>query len=152
MAIIYSYPTGTVQATDMVIGSDPTIVGNPTKNFRIGDISTFVKNDILGYNVYTSLVTQAGVIAPTEVLLKNNTGATMTWNYNGPGAYSITSSLPIFLQPKTMACIMGQEQDSHFVTWQWFNTSTIEVYVYDSTGNPADGSLLNLSFEIRIYS
>jgi len=46
MAIIYSYPTGTVQATDIVIGSDPTVTGNPTKNFLIGAISTFVQTQI----------------------------------------------------------------------------------------------------------
>ena len=53
MAIIYTYPAGTVQGTDMVLGSDPTVAGNPTKNFLMGGISVFIQTQlgaITGYN------------------------------------------------------------------------------------------------------
>ena len=46
MAIIYSYPAGTPQATDIIIGSDSSVAGNPTKNFLMGDISTFIQTQI----------------------------------------------------------------------------------------------------------
>lgn len=147
MAIIYSYPTGTVQATDMLIGSDPTIVGNPTKNFRVGDISTFVKDDILGYTQYTSLVTQAGVTAPTDVILKNDTGVTMTWGYTSPGVYTLTSSSPIFTNNKTSVFYnLGEYAFSIGQPW----TRTSDTVITISLGG--DGRITNGSFEIRIYS
>lgn len=151
MAIITTYPLDIPETGDYLTGSKITTVGaqvNPTKNFTVSSVIEAG----LGYTTYTALIDQTGAgVAPTEVLLKNNTGSTMTWTYNGVGAYSITSSSPIFLESKTMVCLMGQAQDGVFVTWEWFDTSTIEIYVYDSDGNPAN-DLTKLSFEIRIYS
>ncbi len=150
MAIIYSYPTGTVKATDMLIGSDPTIVGNPTKNFRVGDISTFVKDDILGYTQYTSLVTQAGVTAPTDVILKNDTGVTMTWGYTSPGVYTLTSSSPIFTNNKTIVFLnMGRPAIPNLV-WMWTRTSDTVITIENSA--ISDAKIVNGAFEIRIYS
>jgi len=147
MAIIYSYPTGTVQATDMLIGSDPTIVGNPTKNFRVGDISTFVKDDILGYTQYTSLVTQAGATAPTDVILKNDTGVTMTWGYTSPGVYTLTSSSPIFTNNKTIV-FFNLGEYAFGIGQPWTRTSDTVITI--SLGG--DGRITNGAFEIRIYS
>ena len=152
MAIIYSYPTGTVQGTDMVIGSDPTVVGNPTKNFRIGDISTFVKNDILGYTAYASILTQVGAAAPTEVLLKNGIAATMAWTY-APAAgplndrYIITASAPVFILNKTF--VMGNNGlNQNTNEWRWWRDSDTQLTV-DTGGN---SSITDGAFEIRIYS
>ena len=51
MAIIYTYPSGTPQTTDILIGSDPSVTGNPTKNFLMGDVSVFIQTQI-GSNAY----------------------------------------------------------------------------------------------------
>ena len=46
MAIIYTSPSGTPQTTDILIGSDPSVSGNPTKNFLMGDVSVFIQTQI----------------------------------------------------------------------------------------------------------
>jgi hypothetical protein len=51
MAIIYTYPSGTPQTTDILIGSSPSVTGNPTRNFLMGDISVFIQTQI-GSNAY----------------------------------------------------------------------------------------------------
>ncbi len=150
MAIIYSYPTGTVKATDMLIGSDPTIVGNPTKNFRVGDISTFVKDDILGYIQYTALLTQAGGAAPVATVLKNDTGVTFTWSYVAGGTYEITASSPVFTVNKTIVFNNnGIDNAGGNTPPQWTRTSDTVIRVL--TGG-IDTAMENAAFEIRIYS
>lgn len=47
MAIIYSYPNTTVQATDMLLGSDPTTTGNPTINVRVSSLAEYITGTIL---------------------------------------------------------------------------------------------------------
>ncbi len=148
MAIIYSYPTGTVQATDMVIGSDPTVVGNPTKNFRIGDISTFVKDDILGYTVYTALLTQTGVNPPVATVLKNDTGATITWARTAFGEFTATASSAVFTAAKTIVFLNNGSGALNNNSVRWSNLSTTEVFI-DAL---QDDFLTNASIEIRIYS
>ena len=52
MAIIYTYPSGTPQTTDILIGSDPSVTGNPTKNFLMGDVSVFIQTQIGALTAY----------------------------------------------------------------------------------------------------
>ncbi len=154
MAIIYSYPTGTVKATDMLIGSDPTVVGNPTKNFRVGDVSTFVKNDILGYTQYTCLVSQNGLLDPTSIDLKNDTGVTLTWSRVSPGIYRCNASSPIFTLNKTFVLVNAGTSPNGpgaFIEWN-HSTSFVEINFFDIAGVQSDDLLDQGAFEIRIYS
>jgi len=49
MAIIYTYPTATPQASDMLIGTDKDAsLRNPTKNFLISDIADYIINTFSG--------------------------------------------------------------------------------------------------------
>ena len=76
MAIIYSYPAGTPQATDIVIGSDPSVAGNPTKNFLMGDISTFIQTQlgaIAGYNDNAAAI--AGGLSAGQLYQTTGAGA-----------------------------------------------------------------------------
>jgi len=145
MAIISAYPVGTPAAGDYLVGSDITTTGtqlNPTKNFVISQV---VATGI-GYTAYASIVTQAGAVAPTEVLLKNGTTATMTWARTGPGVYTCTASSAVFTAAKTVVFFnQGQVNAS---AWNWAHTSTSIITL---NTNGADGQITNGAFEIRIY-
>ena len=86
MAIIYSYPTGTVQATDIVIGSDPTIVGNPTKNFRVGDIKSYTNT----CPTITDCIGSTGNL--NEVLTADGGGGVIWSPVSAVGVSSITTA------------------------------------------------------------
>ncbi len=145
MAIISAYPVGTPASGDYLVGSDITTAGtqiNPTKNFVISE----VVDTGLGYVAYASIVTQAGVVAPTEVILKNGTVATMTWARTGAGVYTCTASAPIFTATKTWMTIGLQNNGS---TMPIVRTSDTQITVTTSTN---DNRITNASFEVRIYT
>ena len=48
MAIIYSYPTVTPTVDDLLLGTDVTATGNPTKNFSIESLITLIQGDDRG--------------------------------------------------------------------------------------------------------
>ena len=146
MARISAYPVGTPAAGDYLVGSDITTTGtqiNPTKNFVI---SAVVATG-LGHISYASILTQAGAIAPTEVVLKNGTTASMTWARTGPGVYTCTASSAVFTAAKTVV-FFNQGQVNAGV-WNWVHTSTSVITL---NTNGADGQITNGAFEIRIYT
>jgi len=150
MAIISAYPVGTPAAGDYLVGSDITTAGtqiNPTKNFVLSDVVATG----LGYTVYTSLVTQSGLTAPTDIVLKNDTGATMTWARTGLGVYTCTASSPIFTVNKTI-CFgnLGRPMIASKL-WTWTRTSD-SVITIEMSPATADDQLGNGAFEIRIYT
>ncbi len=109
-----------------------------------------VVDTAVGYKSYTSLVTQAGVTAPTDVILKNDTGVTMTWGYTSPGVYTLTSSSPIFTNNKTIVFLnMGRPAIPNLV-WMWTRTSDTVITIENSA--ISDAKIVNGAFEIRIYS
>ena len=146
MAIISAYPRGTPASGDYLVGSSITTAGtqiNPTKNFVV---SAVVATG-LGYTGYTSILTQAGVAAPTAVVLKNGTGAAMTWARTGAGVYTCTASGAVFTAAKTVVFFnQGQVNAS---AWNWVHTSTSIITL---NTNGADGQITNGAFEIRIYT
>ena len=146
MAIISAYPVGTPAAGDYLVGSDITTAGtqiNPTKNFVISDVVATG----LGYAVYTSILTQAGAVAPTEVILKNDTIAAMTWARTGAGVYTCTAAAPIFTAAKVLVFFNQGQVDAG--VWNWAHTSPSIVTLGLVAG---DGQITNGTFEIRIYT
>ena len=146
MAIISAYPVGTPASGDYLVGSDITTGGtqiNPTKNFVISDVVATG----LGYAVYTSILTQAGAVAPTEVILKNDTIAAMTWARTGAGVYTCTASAPIFTAAKVLVFFNQGQIDAG--VWNWAHTSPSIVTLGLVAG---DGQITNGAFEIRIYT
>jgi len=146
MAIISAYPVGTPAAGDYLVGSDITTAGtqiNPTKNFVISDVVATG----LGYTVYTSILTQAGAVAPTEVILKNDTIAAMTWARTGAGVYTCTAAAPIFTAAKVLVFFNQGQVDAG--AWNWAHTSPSIVTLGLVAG---DGQITNGAFEIRIYT
>ena len=146
MAIISAYPVGTPAAGDYLVGSDITTAGtqiNPTKNFVISDVVATG----LGYAVYTSILTQAGAVAPTEVILKNDTIAAMTWARTGAGVYTCTAAAPIFTAAKVLVFFNQGQVDAG--AWNWAHTSPSIITLGLVAG---DGQITNGTFEIRIYT
>ena len=97
--------------------------------------------------LYDYLVSQAGAVAPTEVLLKYGSTATMTWARTGAGVYTWTASRAVFTAAKTVV-FFNQGQVNAGV-WNWAHTSTSIITL---NTNGADGQITNGAFEIRIYT
>ena len=138
MAIIYSYPLQTtIDPADLLTGTKKNAISpsqNPTVCWTMGTLSTFIKDDILGYNAYTSLLTQSGAVnPPTATILKNDTGATMTFTIN-----------------KTIVFLNLGDPAIAGTIIKWTRTSTSIITI--SMDPAADDKLDNGAFEIRIYS
>jgi len=155
MAKIIAYPSASnVSTSDCLIGTQKdngsTNQTNPTKNFTVGE----VVDAGLGYTVYTALVTQAGISAPTATILKNNTAATFTWSRTAPGKYTVTADSSIFTANKTIVFINYGKPTSDALSPKWSRVSdtAINVSTQDETAVLDDDLLINGAFEIRIYS
>jgi len=151
MAIITSYPVVAPNKEDYLLGSkiNSTPPTNPTKNFKVDAV---VQAGI-GYTAYTALVSQVGVAAPVDTIVKNDTGVTYTWARSAQGVYTITASGIIFDATKTLVFgnIGKRSKDDYF---RWEVTSNVEITVttFDNAGNPSDDVFETGSFEIKIYS
>ena len=156
MARIIAYPNATnVSPDDCLIGTQKdngTSYGsNPTKNFSVSSVI----GAGLGYTNYTVLVSQSGVADPTAVELKNDTGATFTFNRQAPGVYLIVSSNPnLFTLNKTAVFINYGNPGSDGLPPKWsrLDAFRIQIETQDETGVLDDDILNNGAFEIRIYN
>ena len=88
MAIINSYPTITPALNDLVLISDTSVEGNPTKTASINSISTLVNK---GFTSYVAKITQSSTAAPVPTVISNDTGLTITWSRSGTGDYRISA-------------------------------------------------------------
>ena len=154
MARIIAYPNATnISSDDCLIGtqkdSGTSYASNPTKNFAVGSVVSAG----LGYTTYTALLTQVGVTAPVDTVVKNDTGITYTWARSAQGTYTITASAAVFNAATTLVFgnIGGKSKEDYF-RWEVGSNTQIKVSTYDNAGNPADDVFEAGSFEIRIYS
>tara|TARA_R110002012_G_C11264104_1_gene568474 strand:- start:72 stop:533 length:462 start_codon:yes stop_codon:yes gene_type:complete len=107
MAIINSYPTITAKAGDLVLISDTSTEGNPTKTATASSIANLGPSGIAGTNAYIASWTQSSTSDPVPVEIYNNTGATFTWARVSQGQYSITASSNVFTTNKTFYNLQG---------------------------------------------
>ena len=123
MAIIYSYPTATPKASDLLIGtvtydsaSGAPVDGNPTRTFSIGDIANLVSGYALssqaaGVNANIVLTSSLGAI--TAVNLLRGTGISISDNgSNGitlgnTGVLSIVASNSTFVSSTPVLSATG---------------------------------------------
>ena len=123
MAIIYSYPTATPKASDLLIGtvtydsaSGTPVDGNPTRTFSIGDIADLVSGYALssqaaGVNANIVLTSSLGAI--TAVNLLRGTGISISDNgSNGitlgnTGVLSIVASNSTFVSSTPVLSATG---------------------------------------------
>ena len=147
MAKIISYPQATPTKNDFLIGSQKSSSGtqiNPTKNFKVEDILELAN----GFNCYVALINQTGTGDPTDIELKNDTTATMTWSRTSNGEYKVTASSGVFTVNKTIVFLNGgSAENNHDIAWNRLSDTEISVLTHNS-----DNKLTNASFEVRIYS
>ena len=148
MARIIAYQSTTPATDDLLLGTQKTTSGtnktNPTKNFTVDS----VVQAGLGYTVYTALLTQTGTSAPVATILKNNTGATLTWSRIGNGDYNVTADSNLFTNNKTLVFVnAGSHSNTHNVYWERVSDTVVKIKTHN-----ADDDLTNASFEVRIYS
>ena len=106
---------------------------------------------ILGYRSYTALLTQAGVDAPTAIVLENTLG-NVTFTYQTPGQYQavLLNSFPelktyLYIQPATTP-------DEGSITTYYSNIDSIQITTLNGSLVEIDGKLYNTSIEIRVYN
>jgi hypothetical protein len=107
---------------------------------------------ILGYRSYTALLTQAGVDAPTAIVLENTLG-NVTFTYQIPGQYQavLLNSFPelktyLYIQPATTP-------DEGSISMYYSDINSIQI----TTMTPPpyleiDEKLYNTTIEIRVYN
>ena len=153
MANISTYPIGTPAQGDLMPATQKVTdvngkVQNLTKNFTVASVASFANSYSLGYTVYTALISQAGTAAPTQTILQNTTGQTLTWARTGAGAYTVTSGAALFTADKTAVFLnVGNGEANQMLMWTRTSTTVITL---DTNG--ADDRITGGSFEVRIYS
>jgi hypothetical protein len=100
------------------------------------------------YKVYSALLTQTGVNAPTAIVLENTLGGAVTFTYVSPGVYTINSS-SLFTVDKTsvIAGNLGLYVTGYSVT---NTTTTINLFTSSPSGYQDEG-LIKTFLEIRVY-
>jgi hypothetical protein len=153
MAIINSYPTATPTGSDLILGTDVSVEGNPTKTFTVNSINALAPTSVAGSKAYVAKWSQTGSSAPTPTEIYNNTGATFTWTRISQGNYKITASSAVFTTDKTFYNIQGAGTLAASQIVQPTNINTTEAtyrQIDVTTGATVDGN--NGWVEIRIYT
>jgi len=93
MAIIYSYPTDpNPSLSDLIIGTDVSSTGNPTKSFTIGSIVALVQSNVPGGGTMTQINT-AGTTFIDLIGGPITTSGTITASLSAGGTPSISTFL-----------------------------------------------------------
>jgi hypothetical protein len=141
------------------VGIEGIISGVGDYSANITDLDYAQKiyvDSIRPYKAYTSLISQSGTNAPTEIILENSDDYfSLSWQRDGTGNYFATST-GSFTVNKTAVFITPNLGGHHFVAYSpnaneiWIEvTQTIAVGPYNAIG--VDSILSNVSFEIRVY-
>lgn len=143
---VNNYPLKTPAAGDKLFGSDAS---GDQHQFDMSNFGTST------YKVYTALLTQNGVNAPTAVVLENTLGGTPTFTYISIGVYEMTLN-GSFNSSKTW--VVGGSADVNAgggslatLDIRRLNDNIIKLLTYDDFLS-ADSMLVNTSIEIRIYN
>ena len=105
------------------------------------------------YKVYTALLTQTGTSAPVATVLENTANLNVTYTYNSSGFYIFDfvklSSEKIVIDVYTKYGTYGNTINNSYTINPTSVNGTISV---SSSGLGADGSMVNLPIEIRVYN
>jgi len=106
----------------------------------------------LPYTSRVSLVAQSGTNAPTETILENSAGITLTWTRLSAGMYRATYGSSVDLS-KTTLRIGNTYKYSEIIGVIIDSTTTKFQLAIESDGGPGvDDTLENTMLEIRVYS
>ena len=151
MARINSYPVLSSPSTsDLLIATDVSETGNPTKTLSIQDLSSLIATYNLGYTVYTAQLTAGPGAAPTAIILQNTTGLTFTWTRIGTGQFIATVAGTPFVANKFWAMVSAKGSEFPSVVRTADNIARVDN-ILCSTGQALDG-ITEGFIEIRIYS
>ena len=105
------------------------------------------------YQAYVSQVSQLGSATPTENVIYNDTGRTLSWSRPGVGRYTATWSTSV--DPSKVTINVAQVFKNHpniaNIIGVTGNGFTITTNLVENTAIPDDGILLDTPLEIRIY-
>ena len=90
MAIIYSYPTVTPTVDDLLLGTDVTATGNPTKNFTIESLITLIQGDDRGLGYVLNQSGNARFVNPDGSFGPNQSAFNLL-NLQGTGSVAFGS-------------------------------------------------------------
>ncbi len=91
MAIINSYPTVTPTGSDLIIGTDVSVKGNPTKTFTIDSINALATGTPASGTLNTiPIFTSASAIGDSTIV-RSGSGATSLYTFGGGTAINNTS-------------------------------------------------------------
>ena len=177
MANISAYPTITPKGADLIVGSETydstdatSPKGNPTRNFTVSAINTFVLANS-GVKSYNASIVQAGTSAPVATVMSNGLSAAIVWTRDSVGVYVGTLS-GAFTANKTSVIVQsnqltspsmeaGGEQGSaptnQFPTQIQAvvtnaNTITLTSFGLDGTSGATKRDVVNCFIEIKVYS
>lgn len=122
---------------------------------------------VLGYKIYTAIISQTGTSVPTVTIINNTLGETPTWYYDfyseGVGRYQGRFVSSILTENKTVVFFSNMKQQSaasapNSVYINVYETSVqtglfdeIAISTLNGTGAYANGILSYTSIEIRVY-
>ena len=154
MAIINSYPTVTPDLSDLILISDTSVEGNPTKTASVSSISALVNK---GYKSLIAKWSQAGVAMPVlDTPIVNDTGLTFSFDtYSTAGLYDLKPSVNFTDVSKIYAIISsyaGEAAAARLISIKEINAAYVRISnISVATQALADG-VTNGQIEIRIYS
>lgn len=132
--------------------------GNPIA-VSVNGVTADLSGNVNLYSVYTAVISQTGITAPTvDYTLQNTLGFTPTFAYVSPGIYTISSTLAwvnnktvVFLNPGIMPTGVGVDAG---VALGWERNSSSQITLKSkktSDDADTDGLIDNATIEIRIY-
>ncbi len=154
MAIINSYPSiGTLTSGDLVLVSDTSKEGNPTKTTSAQSIANLA-NSTSQYTAYAARLdasSGAGGSTPAVNLLANNTSLTIVWGRSGVGQYDATITAGIAPEEKVWFTASGGGGND-YQKLSFGSETELTLQNYDGTTGVAAEGLNEVYIEIRIYS
>lgn len=147
-------PNGAVFHTTDAMSGGITESPNNYLNRGIDDLVT--KRELMAarpYLVYSALISQTGTSAPTQVVLENTTGGSITWVYDYDSSYTGFWSLGT-LDPVKTFVVFQPGINSMCAPFdagvQWDGLTNYNIRILNDNGG-YDGTLSNRAIEIRIY-
>jgi len=177
MAIISSYPTAVPKGADFIVGSITHDINdaaspkdNPTKNFTVSAINTFVLANS-GVKSYNASIVQAGTSAPVATVMSNGLSAAIVWTRENVGVYVGTLS-GAFTANKTSVIVQSNQLTSPSMAGDGAqgsaptnqfptqiqavvtnaNTITLTSFGLDGTSGATKRDVVNCFIEIKVFS
>jgi len=106
------------------------------------------------YKVYSALISQSGIAAPTAKVLKNTTGATFSYSKITDGYYGITASSDVFTTDKTALVYSLNSSGIYPSAIMTFYESGPTSFVIETlySNNNTDNIMKDTFIEIRVYN